>query len=124
VYFNFTQTHRKEKSIMIYIEQNMDGLKSNYLIAFVTIVSLIFACLVRPPLPSGLVRLFDSPLTKIIFYTLVALIATQNLQVALVVAIAFYVIMSVMRQQQIGEGFIDGLTEEGFFDGTDAGEDA
>src|SRR5207237_6754561 len=69
----------------------------------------------RPTLPQGLAQLFEHPLTKMIFYALIVLVMTQNPQVAIVVAIAFYVLMSMLREQRIAEGFLEGLKTEGFF---------
>jgi hypothetical protein len=90
-------------------------LNNKYFVGFVTVGTVLYASLAQPALPQGIAKLFEYPLTKMIFYALIVLLLTQNLQVALVVAIAFYILMSMLREQRIAEGFIDGLRTEGFF---------
>lgn len=92
-----------------------DVLNNKYFVGFVTVGTVLYASLARPALPDSVAKLFEHPLTKMIFYALIVLLMTQNLQVAIVVAIAFYVLMSMLREQRIAEGFIDGLRTEGFF---------
>lgn len=98
----------------------MDPLKNilnnKYFVGFMTLGTVLYASLARPDLPPNIARLFESPIVKMIIYALIVLLMTQNLQVALVVAIAFYVLMSMLREQRIAEGFIEGLKTEGFFE--------
>jgi type IV secretory pathway VirB3-like protein len=90
-------------------------INNQYFIGIVTVGTVLYASLARPELPQGIAGIFEHPLTKIIFYALIVLLTTQNLQVAIVTAIAFYVLMSMLREQRIAEGFVDGLRSEGFF---------
>jgi len=90
-------------------------LNNKYFVGFMTVGTVLYASLARPALPQGIANLFEHPITKMLFYALIVLLLTQNLQVALVVAIAFYILMSMLREQRIAEGFIDGLRTEGFF---------
>lgn len=91
-------------------------LNNKYFVGFMIVATVLYSSLARPELPSGLAMLFEHPITKMIIYALIVLIMTQNLQVALVVAIAFYILMSMLREQRIKEGFIDGLRTEGFYE--------
>ena len=88
-------------------------LDNQYFVGFVTVATVLYASLARPALPAGVAHLFEHPVTKMIVYALIVLLLTQNLQVALVVSIAFYVLMSMLREQRIAEGFVDGLRTEG-----------
>ena len=90
-------------------------LNNQYFVGFMTVATVLYASLARPELPEGLARLFEHPLTKMVFYALIVLLMTRNLQVAIVVAIAFYVLMSMLREQRFAEGFVEGLKVEGFF---------
>jgi len=92
-----------------------DILNNKYLVGFITVGTVLYASLARPALTQGVAQVFEHPITKMIFYALIVLLLTQNLQAAIVVAIAFYVLMSMLREQRIAEGFIDGLKTEGFF---------
>lgn len=91
------------------------ALNNKYFVGFMTLGTVLYASLARPELPEGIARIFEYPLTKMIFYALIVLLMTQNLQVAIVVSIAFYVLMSMLREQRIAEGFVEGLKTEGFF---------
>lgn len=90
-------------------------LNNKYFVGLVTVPTVLYASLARPALPQGLANLFEHPVFKVIVYALIVLLLTRNLEVALVVAIAFYVLMSMLREQRIAEGFIDGLRNETFF---------
>ena len=79
-------------------------LKNQYLTGFLIIVTVLYASLARPVLPLQLIRIFEFPITK-------------NIQVALVVSIAFYTLMNLIREQKIAEGFLDELEIEGFYQG-------
>ncbi len=92
-----------------------DILKNKYFIGVVTILGVLFTALARPPLPPMIIHYFDKPIVKIIVYALVVLLMTQNLQVAIVLAVGFYVLMNMIHEQKISEGFMDALQEEGFF---------
>ena len=89
-------------------------LNNKYFVGFVTVGTVLYASLARPSLPQWVANLFEHRITKMIFYALIVFLLTQNLQVALVVAIAFYILMSMLREQRIAEGFIEGLQTEGF----------
>ena len=98
----------------------MDPLKNflnnKYFVTFLTLATILYASLARPDLPPAIARVFENPISKMIVYALIVTLMTQNLQVAIVVAIAFYVLMSMLREQRIAEGFIEGLKTEGFFE--------
>lgn len=92
-----------------------DLLNNKYFVGLITVPTVLYASLARPALPQHIAALFEHPLFKIIIYALIVLLLTHNLQVALVVSIAFYVLMSMLREQRVAEGFIDGLRTEAFY---------
>ncbi len=97
------------------MEQLQQLIQSNYFVGIVTILGVLFISLARPPLPPAMIQFFELPIVTVIMYALIVLLLTQNLQVAIIVAVAFYVLMNIIREQKIGEGFVAGLREEGFF---------
>src|ERR1700722_13793419 len=105
IYFYVTYIY---KSRFLFQMDKLKKIVNNpYLVGLITVITVLYASLARPNVPPGLAKLFDSPLFKMIFYALIVLLMTQNLQVALVVAIAFYILMSMLTEQKITESFID-----------------
>lgn len=86
-----------------------------YLVGFIIVGTVLYASMAQPNLPPNIAKWFDYPLVKMLVYALIVLLMTQNLQVAIVVAIAFYVLMSLLREQKIAEGFVEALRTEGFY---------
>ena len=50
------------------------------------------------------------------FCALIVYVASKNIRVALIVALAFVITMSVVNEQKIAEGFRDGLRDMGASD--------
>lgn len=84
-------------------------LNNKYFVSILTVITLLYASLAKPNLPVHTIKIFESPYIKIIFYSIIVFFMTKNFQVALVTSIAFYVLMSMLREQRIAEGFIEGL---------------
>jgi hypothetical protein len=93
---------------------NKNIFENKYLMGFIIVGTTLYASLAAPILPKKIVNFMDHPITKIIMYMLIVFLVTQNITAAIVVAIAFYVLMSTIREQKIADGFIDGLRIEGF----------
>lgn len=87
-------------------------LNSNYVIGFVTVFGILFSSLIRPPIPESIIKLFDSKLIKIAVYAIIVWLLTQSVQVALIVAISFFILMDLIKETKIREGFINGMEEE------------
>ena len=94
-------------SLKIATDKFSQVVKSEYFTGTILVVMILFSSLIRAPLPASIVKIFDYPVTKMVIYLLIVLLLTQNLQVAIVVSIAFYVMMNVISEQKIREGFIN-----------------
>jgi hypothetical protein len=75
-----------------------------YFIAFVSMIILLYSASIRPNLPPFIKKLFNNPLFRI-FYLF--LIFNNNVKptIALSLAICFYVIISMLKEQEINEHF-------------------
>ena len=82
-------------------------INNKYVVGLITLGTVLYASLAKPDVPPGLAQLFENPITKMFFYILIVFTMTQNLQVALVVSIAFYTLMSMLRERKITENFIE-----------------
>lgn len=88
---------------------------NKYVTGIIIVVAVLYASLIRPDLPDNITKLFDYPIVKIIMYVLIILLMTQNLQVAMVVAIGFYVVMNILSTYNITETFITKQQEKSSF---------
>lgn len=89
------------------------ALKNQYITGILTLGLILYASMARPGLPEGLVTLFDHGGFRFMFCALIVYVASKNIRVALIVALAFVVTMSVLNEQKIAEGFTDGLRDMG-----------
>jgi len=71
-------------------------------------------------LPETLANLLSHPLTKISVYALIIFLSTQNFILAIFVAVAFFLTMSLIEEQRI-EKFINSGGIEGFQSGSGSG---
>lgn len=79
---------------------------NKYVIGIIVVVTVLYASLIRPDLPDNITKLFNYSIVKIIMYILIILLMTQNLQVAIIVAVGFYISMNVLSTYNITETFI------------------
>lgn len=91
----------------------------NKLIATVVLMLLaIYAALAAPSLPASVIRFFDQWYGKLIFIFLIAFLSVKNIQVALMVAVVFLIILHYAAQLDIQEHFFGACNKrEGFTDG-------
>jgi len=83
------------------------GLLNNpYVSAVLTLFLILYASMARPPLPNFLMNLFDNGLFRLLFLFGLAFMASRNIQVALLVAVAFTVMMNLLSEQKMVEGFM------------------
>ena len=74
---------------------------------FTVVASLVlamYAGLAAPSLPNSVVLFFDTTLGKLLFIFLIAFVASKNVQVAIMVAVAFLVTLNVLQTRN-AEGF-------------------
>jgi hypothetical protein len=81
-------------------------------VGIILLGTALYASLARPDLPSVMVRMFDYTIVKIIVYVLIAFLMTQNLQIAIVVAVVFFVVMSFASAQEVKETFLASQEQE------------
>lgn len=86
-------------------------LKNEYLSTGLSLLLILYAGLARPQLPELIGSLFENQFFKVLVLTLVVYISTQNLQLALIIAVAFMVTITLLSEQKVAEGFISGIRE-------------
>ncbi len=88
-----------------------DILTNKYVTASVSLFVIVYASLARPQLPGFVAALFDSAVFRVIFLTMLVYMSNQNLQISIMIALAFTITMNLLNEQKIAEGFIDGIKE-------------
>jgi hypothetical protein len=81
-----------------------------------TVVSLLlalYAALVAPALPNSVILLFDTIPGKVLLLFLIGFTASRNIQVALMIAVAFVITLHIINKR-VTEQYINFLTRENF----------
>ena len=84
-----------------------------------TVVSLLlalYAGAAAPVLPNAVVNFFDTIVGKLLFTFLIAFVASRDVQVAIMMAVAFVVTLSVANDRKIEEAFTNSRREVEMFD--------
>lgn len=103
------------------VNNGLKGLLANpYVTASASLFLVLYASMARPQLPNFVISLFDNAVFRIAVLSLVVFMSGQNIQLSILIAVAFTVSMNLLNEQKIAEGFVDGLREnmvnEGFED--------
>ena len=93
-------------------------LKHKYLNLLVVLLIALYAGMAAPALPNFVVTAVDSTVGKLVFLFLIGFVASRNIQVALMVAVAFVVTLHVSNTRAT-ERFINLRTTELFVVGED-----
>ncbi|MEX0598830.1 MAG: hypothetical protein WD512_20270 [Candidatus Paceibacterota bacterium] len=80
-------------------------LQNQWFTAFVSLFLILYASLLRPDLPLWVVRLFENPFFRLLVLLSIAYAASKNITVAVITAIAFTIIMSMLSEMRLKEGF-------------------
>lgn len=80
----------------------------------ISLLLAIYAGLAAPALPNSVILFFDTWYGKILFMFLIAFVASHNVQIALMVAVVFFVILHLATQLEV-ENFL--ANREHFQDG-------
>jgi hypothetical protein len=88
------------------------GRSNSYLTAALTVFVILYGALAAPKLPSFIANLFNNAIFRLLCLFTIAWIASKNAQVAIIVAVVFTLIMSLLNTQQMAEGFIAGMTSD------------
>lgn len=65
----------------------------------------------RPQLPEFVANLFENPAFRVLVLALVVFMSGNNLQLSIMIAVAFTITMNLLSEQRIAEGFVDGIRE-------------
>tara|TARA_B100000963_G_scaffold340681_1_gene339592 strand:+ start:765 stop:1739 length:975 start_codon:yes stop_codon:yes gene_type:complete len=79
----------------------------------VSLVLALYAGLAAPKLPNSVVKFFDTMLGKVIFIFLIGFVASRNVQVALMIAVAYVVTLHIANKRATEE-YINFLKRERF----------
>ena len=91
-------------------DRNVSNVMNNpYVSGFLTLFGILYISMARPALPVFMQELFEYVWFRFFVLVLTAYIATKNLKVALIVAIAFVVTLNLLNEQKIAEGFRNGI---------------
>ena len=96
--------------------KTLDSLFNNK--TFTTVVSLtlaLYAGLAAPALPDSIVYFFDSIVGKLLFLFLIGFVASRNIQVALMIALAFLITLYIANKRAT-EKFLNYGYIENFYD--------
>lgn len=86
-------------------------LKNNYVSAGASLFLVLYAGMAKPQLPPVVAGLFDTAVFRLVVLTLVVFMSGRNLQLSILVAVAFTVTMNLLNEQKIAEGFMDGMAD-------------
>jgi hypothetical protein len=80
-------------------------LKSENITTVLALLIAIYAGLAAPALPNSVIRFFDQWYGKLLFITIIALLASRNIQIALMVSVVFFIILHTASELDIKERF-------------------
>lgn len=78
---------------------------NKYIIGFLLVGTTLYASLAKPALPRVIVQLFDNAIIKMVFYALIVLLMTRNVQASIIVAVGFYATMNFLSTKKAVEAF-------------------
>lgn len=77
--------------------------QNQYVSTMLTTFLVLYGALARPELPSGIRKLFDNQIFRIIVLAFIAYRGNKDPQLALAVAVAFVVTMNLLAEQEVVE---------------------
>jgi len=81
-------------------------LQNPYVSATLTLFLVLYGALARPDLPDFVMDLFDNALFRMLVLYLIAYTASNNPQVAILVAVGFTLTMNLLSERKMAEGFM------------------
>lgn len=78
---------------------------NKYFSTSVSVVLALYAGALAPALPNKLIEIADTLLGKIIFVFLIGYLSTKNMQLSIMVAVAFAVTLTVVNKNRINEAY-------------------
>lgn len=96
----------------------LTGLVGNeYVSTSASLFLILYAGMARPQLPQFIANLFDNAVFRLAILSLIVFMSGQNIQLSVMVAIAFTITMNLLNEQKIAEGFVDRMHESMIDDG-------
>ena len=93
---------------------NVNNLLDNQTVVnVITLFLALYAALAAPALPNEIILFFDTLVGKLLLLFLIGYTASQNIQVSLMIAVAFVVTLHVINKRQTEE-YINFLRRENF----------
>ena len=86
---------------------NLDFFENKYFFAVFSILMFMYAAQIRPNLPKFIMDLFQNPIFRVAILFLILVRGYKDPQFALIVAVAFLLIMNVVNEQLFKETFAD-----------------
>ena len=87
-------------------------LANPYFASGLSLFLALYAGLARPQLPDFIAGAFENPVFRVTVLFLVAYMGNKNVQVSLMVAIAFVITMNLLNEQKVAEGFMSGIRHD------------
>ena len=84
-------------------------LQNQWVTAIIALFLILYASMARPELPDSVARLFENPFFRLFVLFCIAYAASKNVTIAVVVAVAFAVVMSMLSEMRLREGFSSGF---------------
>ena len=78
---------------------------NKYFSTSVSVILALYAGALAPALPNKLIEIADTLLGKIIFVFLIGYLSTKNMQLSIMVAVAFAVTLTVVNKNRINEAY-------------------
>lgn len=105
--------------VLTFPKFNLEDIMANpYVTSGASLFLMLYASMARPQLPGFMAGLFDNGLFRLTVLALVVFMSGHNIQLSVMIAIAFTISMNLLNEQKIAEGFIEGFHEnminEGF----------
>jgi len=88
------------------LNQFAEVLQNQYVSGVLLIFLILYGGMAKPDLPAPIMNLFSNAFFRVFVLFLIAFVATKNVQVALMVAVAFTVTMNLVSEKKMAEGFV------------------
>lgn len=85
-------------------------LDNKYVFITLSVIIALYAGLAAPALPNSVILFFDTMVGRFLFLFIIAYLASQNLQVALIVAVAYLVTLQ-LANRRVNEHFADKVAD-------------
>jgi hypothetical protein len=77
----------------------------------VSLLIVLYSALAAPALPNSVILFFDTWFGKLLFMFLIAFVASNNIQVALVISILFFIILNLATQLELNKEYYEDKTK-------------